>query len=322
MELHRNAKLGLSGRFALVRAREAGLSVREVARRFSVSPATVSRWSCRWQGASDEERTSLACLFDRSSRPRRMPRLLSAREQRRICAARRQTGWGPRLLTVRTGHPHSTISKVLKRHGLSRPPRAVREPEHRYEWPCPGDLLHMDVTLYARFQRPGHAVTGDRSRTYAERRARVGYDYAHAIVDDHSRLAYAELLGDERAPTVTAFVERALAFLAAHGIEAKRVMTDNAWAYTKNSSLRKLFYERGVRHLTTRPRRPQTNGKVERFHQTMAREWAYGLRYRSSRHRAVALPHWLRYYNERRPHSSLGGLPPVSRVHNVCGQDT
>jgi transposase len=163
MELHRNAKLGLSGRFALVQAREHGLSIREVARRFSVSPATVWRWSCRWRAASEQERHSLVCLFDRSSRPRRMPRLLAASEQRRICAARRRTGWGPRLLTVRTGHAHSTISKVLKRHGLSRPPRAVRDPERRYEWPCPGDLLHMDVTLYGRFERPGHAVTGDRT---------------------------------------------------------------------------------------------------------------------------------------------------------------
>jgi transposase InsO family protein len=319
MELHRNAKLGLAGRFALVQARVSGLPVREVARRFSVSPATVSRWSCRWRAASEEERRSLACLLDRSSRPKRMPRLLPALEQGRICAARRRTGWGPRLLTVRTGHPHSTISKVLKRNGLSRPPRPAREPERRYEWPCPGDLLHMDVTRYARFARPGHALTGDRTRTGADKRARVGYDYAHAIVDDHSRLGYAELLDDERASTVTAFVERALAVFAAHAIQPKRLMTDNAWVYTKNRSLHELLSARRIRHLTTRPRRPRTNGKVERFHQTMAREWAYGLRYRSSRHRAAALPHWLSYYNERRPHSSLGGLPPISRVHNVCG---
>jgi transposase InsO family protein len=321
MELHRNAKLGLSGRFALVQAREQGLSVREAARRFSVSPATVSRWSCRWRAASEQERRSLGCLFDRSSRPKRMPRLLPLAEQRRICAARRQTGWGPRLLTVGTGHPHSTISKVLKRHGFSRPPRAAREPERRYEWPCPGDLLHMDVTLYARFERPGHKLTGDRTSSAAERRAGVGYDYAHAIVDDHSRLAYAELLDDERAGTVTGFVERALRAFAAHGIEPTRLMTDNAWSYTKNRSLRELLRDSGIHHLTTKPRRPRTNGKVERFHQTMAREWAYGLRYRSSRHRAEALPHWLRYYNQRRPHSSLGCLPPISRVHNVRGQD-
>ena len=322
MRLHRNAKLGLAGRFALVQAREQGLSMREVARRFSLSPATVCRWDRRWRRAGEEERSTLVCLLDRSSRPRRMPRLLPAHEQRRICAARGRTGFGPRLLTVRTGYPHSTISKVLRRHGLSRPLRPAREPAHRYEWPCPGDLLHMDSTSYARFSRPGHAVTGDRSSTAAERRARVGYDVAHAIVDDHSRLAYAELLADERAATVTAFVTRALTFFAKHGIEPKRLMTDNAWSYTLNRSLRELLSDRGIKHVRTPKRRPQPNGKVERFHQTMAREWAYGLRYRSSHHRAAALPHWLAYYNQRRPHSSLGGLPPLSRVHNVCGQDT
>ncbi len=322
MKLHRNAKLGLSGRFALVQARERGLSVRQVARRFSVSPATVTRWSCRWREASEQERRSLVCLFDRSSRPLHMPRLLPARAQRRICAARRHTGWGPRLLTQRTGYPHSTISKVLRRHGLSRPPRATRQLVRRYEWPCPGDLLHADWTQYARFERPGHAVTGDRSSSAADKRARVGYDFAHAVVDDHSRLGYAELLPDCRAQTVTGFTERALAFYASHGIEARRLMTDNHWSYIRNRSLRDLLAARGIRHLTTPTRRPQVNGKVERFHQTMAREWAYGVRYRSSRHRAAALPHWLRYYNERRPHSSLGGKAPISRVHNVCGQDS
>jgi len=322
MELHRNAKLGLSGRFALVQARERGLSMRVVAKRFSVSPATVCRWDRRWRQANEEERATLACLFDRPSRPRCMPRLLPASEQRRICAARRKSGWGPRLLTAATGHPHSTISKVLKRHGLSRPGRAVREPARRYEWPCPGDLLHTDWTQYARFERPGHAVTGDRSSTAAARRARLGYDFAHAIVDDYSRLGYAELLPDCRAATVTGFLERALAAFAAHGIETKRLMTDNHWSYTRNGSLRELLTERGIRHLTIPKRRPQANGKVERFHQTMARESAYGLRYRSSRHRAAALPHWLRYYNQHRPHSALDGLPPTSRVHNLCGQDT
>ena len=322
MVVHRNAKLGLAGRYALVQAVEEGLSLRAAAVAFRVSPTTACRWSRRWREAGEEERRTLLCLHDRSSRPRRMPRLLPAAEQRRICAARRRTGWGPRLLTARVGHPHSTISKVLRRPGLSRPAKPSRDRERRYEWPCPGDLLHMDVARYARFNRPGHAVTGDRSRTSAERRTRVGYDYAHAILDDHSRLAYAELLADERAQTVTTFVERALALFAAHGIEPKRLMTDNAWSYTRNRSLRQLLAQQGIRHLRTPKRRPQPNGKVERFHQTMAREWAYGIPYRSHRHRAAALPHWLRYYNERRPHSSLGGLPPISRVHNVCGQDT
>jgi transposase InsO family protein len=180
----------------------------------------------------------------------------------------------------------------------------------------------MDVSRFARFQRPGHAVTGDRSqrsRNWMRPETRVGYDFAHAVVDDHSRLAYVELQPDERAATVTAFVERALAFFERHGIVARRLMTDNAWAYTHNRSLRELLAARGVKHLTTEPYRPRTNGKVERFHQTLAREWAYGLAYRSHRERNSALPHWLEHYNHRRPHSSIGDRPPISRVHNVRG---
>jgi transposase InsO family protein len=177
----------------------------------------------------------------------------------------------------------------------------------------------MDVSHYARFLRPGHAVTGSRKGKLWH--AHVGRDCAQAIVDDHSRLAYVELRSDERAQTVTDFVEGALRFYESHGIRVKRLMTDNAFAYTKNRSLRELLASRGIKHLTTEPYRPRTNGKVERFHQTMAREWAYGLTYSSYRHRNAALPHWLSHYNERRPHSSLGGLPPISRVHNVCRQD-
>jgi transposase InsO family protein len=172
---------------------------------------------------------------------------------------------------------------------------------------------------YARFLRPGHAVTRDRHRTAQEKRDAVGYDYAHAIVDDHSRLAYVELHDNEKAGTVTAFVERALAFFDEHGIVSKRVMTDNGFSYVKNRSLRELLERHGIRHLKTKPYRPRTNGKVERFHQTMAREWAYGLAYRTHRHRNAALPHWLDNYNRQRPHSSLGNRPPISRVHNVRG---
>lgn len=149
----------------------------------------------------------------------------------------------------------------------------------------------------------------------------MGYEFAHSIVDDHSRLAYSELHPDERAATVTAFTRRALAFFEAHGIEARRLMTDNAWCYTRSAGLGELLASKRIRHLLIEPRRPQTNGKVERFQQTMAREWGYGLTYRSSEHRARALPHWLRYYNESRPHSSIGGRPPISRVHDLSGQD-
>jgi transposase InsO family protein len=322
MSFHRNAKLGLGGRRALVGAIEGGLSIRAAAGRFNVAPATAHRWWRRWREADGESRRTLACLCDRSSRPLRSPRELATELQERICACRRETGWGPRLVAAATGFAHSTVWKVLRRAGISRPPRPAREPANSYEWPCPGDLLHMDVSRYARFERPGHAVTGDRShrlRGWMKPETRVGYDYAHAIVDDHSRLAYVELHRDERAQTVTGLLERALAFFAEHGIRCKRLMTDNAFSYVRNRSLRELLIARGIKHLTTEPYRPRTNGKVERFHQTMAREWAYGLSYRSHRQRNEALPHWLEHYNTSRPHSSLGGRPPISRVHNVRG---
>jgi transposase InsO family protein len=325
MRVDANAKLGPAGRLALVRSVQGGCSLRTAAAESSVSVATAHRWWHRWQDASPQARASGAWLQDRSSRPHRQPRRVADELAARICAVRQATGWGPRLVAGATGQPHQTVWKVLRRHGLSRRPRPPREAPNRYEWPCPGDLLHMDVCTYARFRRPGHRATGDRSqssRRWMRPETRVGYDYVHAIVDDHSRLAFAELLPDERAATVTAFVTRAFAFFAEHRIEPKRLMTDNAWSYTLNRSLRELLDERSVKHVRTPKRRPQPNGKVERFHQTMAREWAYGLRYRSSRHRAAALPHWLAYYNERRPHSSLGGLPPINRVHNVCGQDS
>jgi transposase InsO family protein len=319
MKLHRNAKLGLAGRHALGCALEEGMSLKAAAAAFSVSPATAHRWWHRWAEASDEMRSSLACLLDRSSRPKSSPRELARHLQERICACRLKTGWGPRLVASATGFAHSTVWKVLKRAGISRPPKPEREPANSYEWPCPGDLVHMDVSHYVRFLRPGHAVTGSRKGKLWH--AHVGRDYAHAIVDDHSRLAYVELHPDERAQTVTGFVERALRFYESRGITVKRLMTDNAFTYVKNRSLRELLSSRQIKHLTIKPYRPRTNGKVERFHQTMAREWAYGLIYSSHRHRNAALPHWLSYYNERRPHSSLGGLPPISRVHNVCGQD-
>lgn len=248
--------------------------------------------------------------------------MLPDAEQQRICAARRRTGWGPRLIGSETGHPHSTVHATLRRHGLSRRPRTPREAAVRYEWPCPGDLLHIDTKRFQRFTRPGHAVTGRRPRTGAEKRIRIGHEFVHSIVDDHSRLAYSELHRDERAATVVAFVERALRFFAAHGIQAKRLMSDNHWSYTHNRALRQLLERQRIRHLLIEPYRPQTNGKVERYQQTLKREWALGEVYRSSQHRAQALSHWLRHYNERRPHSSLGGLPPISRVHNVCGQDS
>jgi transposase InsO family protein len=319
---HRNARLTPTGRRHMVSlVEDQGFTFEAAAAASNVAKSTVHSWVGRWRAASPVERASLTCLEDRSSAPRRCPRMLSEAEHDRVCALRRRTGWGPRLIASEVELSHSTVHRALKRRGCSRRARAPREAVVRYEWPCPGDLLHVDVKRFARFSSPGHAVTGDRHRTGAEKRERVGYEFAHSIVDDHSRLAYTELHSDQRAATVTAFVERALAFFGGHGIEVRRLMSDNHFSYSRNASLRLVLAERGIRHLFIEIRRPQTNGKVERYHQTLKREWALGQRYRSSEHRARALPHWLRHYNERRRHSAIGNRPPISRVRNVPGQD-
>lgn len=324
MGQHLRGRLGPAGRIELVRLmREEGISERQAAACLSVAPATAHHWSVREREAVAEERASGTWALDRSSRPHRSPRRTPAVTEARVCEVRRHTGWGPRLVAGVVGMPHSTVHRVLHRNGCSRPERSGREAPNRYEWPCPGDLLHLDVKSYARFERPGHAVTGDRRRRGARlTKPALGYDYAHAAVDDHSRLAFCELFDDERAGAVLTFVERALSFYKRHGIRVRRILTDNHWSYTKNAALAALLASEGIEHWTIRPYRARTNGKVERFHQTMAREWGYGLAYRSSAHRARALPHWLDYYNERRPHSSLGGRPPISRARNVSGQDS
>jgi transposase InsO family protein len=221
------------------------------------------------------------------------------------------------LIAGTTGVAHSTVHAILKRHGCSRAPRTPRGAFIRYEWPCPGDLLHMDIKRYRRFRRPGHPFIADERQTSKEIDTQLGYDYCHAIIDDHSRLAYAELLADTRAGTVTAFSERALDWFAARGISVRRVMTDGAWTYTHNRALRALLAERGIRHIITPPYTPRWNGKIERLHQTMDREWARGQLYRNSTARNRALKHWLRHYNHHRPHSSLGARPPISRAHNL-----
>jgi transposase InsO family protein len=303
------------------RCLEEGMTRRQAAAWRRVSPSTVQYWIDRYQQATEAERCSGAWAEDRSSRPRRSPAIASEETHDRICAERRRTGWGPRLIASELGIPHSTVSRCLQRRGLSRRPTAPKEAVRRFEWPCPGDLLQMDTKRFARFSSPGHAVTGDRFRTGAQKRERVGYEIAHSILDDHSRLAYTELHPDERGPTVVAFVERAIAFFRAHGIEPKRLQSDNAWTYTKNRALAELLEREGVSHRTIPPRTPKRNGKVERYQQTLKREWGLGQRYRSSAHRARALPHWLRHYNHARRHSSIGDRPPVSRVRKVSGQD-
>jgi len=254
---HHNAVLTPRGRLRLVQlVHEQGLTFRQAAACLGVSVATAWEWVRRWRGATLDERQGLVCLHDRSSAPHRQPRLFDALTQARIVLARRRTGWGSRLIAgelemahqsvwkvlkrhgfSRTGWgprliagelemAHQSVWKVLKRHGFSRIARAPRESARRYEWPCPGDLLHIDTKRSARFTPPGHAVTGVRDRSSDEKYARVGYQFAHAIVDDHSRLAYVELHDDERAGTVTAFVVRALSWFAARGVITRRVMTD------------------------------------------------------------------------------------------------
>ena len=218
MGVHANAKLGPAGRRELVRLIRLGSTERAAAAALSVAPATAHRWSLRERRASPEERASGAWALDRSSRPQRSPRRTDADTEQRVCEERLRTGWGPRLIAGRTGVAHSTVHAVLRRHGLSRAAKAPRAAFCRYEWPCPGDLLHMDVKRYPRFLRPGHAVTGDRTRTHADKVAKLGDDFFHAVVDDHSRLAYGELLDDEKAATVTAFVQRALAWFEQRAI--------------------------------------------------------------------------------------------------------
>jgi transposase InsO family protein len=281
-----------------------------------VSVSTVQYWIGRYRAATDADRTSGAWADDRPSTPHRQPARVSEQVHDRVCEARERTGWGPRLIASELGMAHATVSRCLVRRQMSRLPRPAREAVRRFEWPCPGDLLQMDTKRLARFTRPGHAVTGDRHRTGAEKRMRVGWEFCHSMIDDHSRLAFTEIHRDEKAPTVTAFVERALEFFAGHGIIARRVQTDNAWTYTHNRELRQLLAERGVTHRTIPPRTPKRNGKVERYQQTLAREWAYGQRYRDSDARAAALPIWLTHYNTTRNHSSISNRPPISRVRD------
>lgn len=323
MGQHPRAVLGPAGRIELARLQvDEGWSERAAAAVLSVSHQTAHRWKLRRLNATAAELESGAWARDRSSRPHRSPNRSSVELELRLCQERRRTGWGPRLIAGATGVPHSTVHAVLRRHGLSRAPKPDREEVRRYEWPCPGDLIQVDTKRLARFTRPGHAVTGDRHRTSAEKRMNVGWEFCHSAIDDHSRIAYTELHRDEKAATVVGFIERSLAFYAALGITVRRLQTDNAWTYTHNNALAALLAEHGIRHRTIPPRTPKRNGKVERYQQTLAREWAYGQRYRSSNARAAALTHWLAHYNRDRPHSSLGGRPPISRATNLPGHDT
>jgi len=316
MNLHANAKLGLAGRRELVLAIESGMSLKRAATCFSVSPATAHRWWHRWLEGGRLE----AALRDRSSRPHRQPRRLSAAEEEPILRARRETNLGPGRLAGLVRRARSTIWKVLWRHGLSRRPRGQRQSYRRYEWSRPGALLHLDVKKLARFQVPGHRVTGE--RTEIARNRGGGYDHLHCVVDDHSRLAYVELHPREDAETNARTLERALRFFAELGLDPpEAVMTDNALVYRNSRRFSELLDRQQLRHIRTPAYTPRWNGKVERFIQTLQNEWAYSRTWPNSSSRARSLLSFLRYYNRQRPHSSLGDQPPISRVHNVRGQD-
>ncbi|MCA1701106.1 MAG: IS481 family transposase [Actinobacteria bacterium] len=317
---HHRARFTARGRWDVARrVVEDGETFAQAAAWANVSRSTVWEWVDRWRRATPAERTSLACLQDRPSRPKSSPRQVPAAEAARICALRERT-WSPRRLAdePEIARSHSTVHRVLQRAGVSRRPAPERPAIVRYEWPCPGNLLHMDVKRFGKFTEPGHAVTDDRTK----RSRRVGWEYCHSIIDDSSRLADSEIHDDEKAATVTAFTRRALDFFLDHGVVAERLMTDNAFTYVHNRSLRELLDRRAIQHIRTRPYTPRTNGKVERYQQTLQREWAYALEYASSETRRASLPHWVRHYNERRTHSALGNRPPIQRVREVTGLDS
>jgi transposase InsO family protein len=317
MSFHRNAKLGLAGRRALVAAVEDGMTLKAAAAAFKVAPATVHRWWHRWL----EGGRRVEALLDRSSRPRRCPRQLSAAVEERVLQARAQTGYGPRRLAGIVRICASTCWKVLRRHGCSRRPRPPRPPARCYEWSRPGALLHVDVKKLARFQEPGHRATGDRRERPRNRGA--GYDYLHCVLDDNSRFVHVELHPREDGITAARVLERALRELVEQGLQPpEAVMSDNAFIYRHSRDFQTVLTRIGARHITTPPYTPRWNGKVERFIQTLQREWAYARTWQSSSERARALSSFVRYYNRRRPHSAIGGRPPISRVHNVCRSDS
>jgi transposase InsO family protein len=321
MQLHANAKLGPAGRLALVQAIEAGMTQKAAAAAFCVAPATAHRWWQRFAAASAAERAAASWLVDRSSRPRRSPRRLGPAQEAPILRARRETGLGPGRLAGIVRRARSTIWKVLQRHGLSRRPRPERQSFKSYRWARPGALLHVDMAELPRFRRPGHAVTGERSKTGYETRHGLGSVYLHCVVDDHSRYAYVEQHQRKDGATAAAVLERALAHLRELGLgPPEAVMTDNAYAYTRSGAFEAVLASAGARQIPIPPYTPRWNGKVERFIGTLKREWARSRSWPNSGERSRALRSFVRYYNRRRPHSSLGDRPPAS-VLNVCGQD-
>ena len=321
MDLHANAALSWGGRRELARrVVDEGWTVRAAAEAAGVSVRCAGKWAGRYRSGDLE-------LCDRSSAPRRVANRTPADRVAAIVKLRRVRMTAAEISET-LSMPLSTVSAVLKRQGMGKLGRIGLEPAIRYERSRPGELIHIDVKKLGRFHEAGkragfrRAGQGRPRRRDADGhdRGTTGWEYVHVAVDDYSRLAYAEVLADEKATTAVAFIRRALAFYARHGITVESVLTDNGSAYI--STLHAIACRQlGIRHLRTRPRRPQTNGKAERFIRTLLNGWAYAAIYRSSTDRTAALDGWLWHYNHQRRHAALGRQPPINRT-NLLGSYT
>jgi len=323
MKLHANAALSLRQRRRMVLlVIEQGRSIHDAAAEFHTSPRTCSKWVARFREASE------AGLVDRSSACRVVANRTDERRIEAIAALRRLRMTGPEIAEV-LEMALSTVSGILQRIGMGRLGRLGLEPAQRYERERPGELIHIDVKKLGRILVPGHRVTGNRRQggrrtTYTpdgRRMGDAGWEFVHIAIDDCTRLAYAEVLPDEHARTAIAFLRRAVTFYQRHGITVERLLTDNGNPY--RSTIHALTCRAlGIRHLRTRPRRPQTNGKAERFIRTMLGGWAYGALYRDSHDRTAALDGWLHRYNHHRPHAAIGRQAPINRLNNLLGTYT
>ncbi|MBV7252505.1 MULTISPECIES: IS481 family transposase [Streptomyces] len=323
---HRNARLTVHGRRILVERVQSGRPVAHVAAEMGISRPTAHKWVHRWRAEGE------AGLHDRPSRPHTTPHRTPAMVEARACRLRTDRRLGPARIGPILGLPASTVHRILTRHGINRLAwldRPTGRVIRRYERTRPGELVHVDIKKLGNIPDGGGWRTvgrtaGDRNRqaTTSERRSCkpvIGYSYIHSAVDDHSRLAYSEVLPDERQHTAIAFWQRANAFFAAHGVTVERVLTDNGACY-KARLFTQTLTAAGIAHKKIRPYRPQTNGKVERFNRTLLDEWAYLRPYTSNHERTTALADFLHTYNHHRCHTALGGQPPISRVNNAAGQ--
>ncbi|NEA72381.1 IS481 family transposase [Streptomyces sp. SID13588] len=313
---HRNARLTVHGRRLLIERVVSGRPVAHVAAEMGISRATAHKWVRRWRAEGE------AGLHDRSSRPRTTPHRTPAAVEARVCALRQARKLGPARIGPILGLPASTVHRILTRHHLHRLAwldRPTGTLIRRYERERPGELIHIDVKKLGRIpDGGGHKVRG---REAGRPIRGMGFDYVHSAVDDHSRLAYSEIHPDEKVATCAGFLARAAAFFHQHGIDRiERVLTDNAWSYRKGLAWKAVLADLGATGKLTRPYRPQTNGKVERFNRTLADEWAYLRPYTSNDERTAALPDFLHTYNHHRGHTALGGNPPITRANNPAGQ--